>query len=382
MEFISGLFGSVENVFSFILPFLFVLTVIVFFHELGHFMMARWCGVAVETFSVGFGREIFGFTDKKGTRWKFSWIPLGGYVKFLGDENAASVPARDALDEMDEEARKTSFYHKPLAQRSAVVAAGPIANFILAIVIFTMIFLVYGRTVTAPIVDDIAVGSAAEKAGFEIKDKVVSIDGQEIETFGDMQGIVRVSAEKTLSIVVQRGDDLVTLTAVPKLDEISDVAGNKHKVGVLGITRNTQGDLTVERYGPLEAVWMGTQQTWLVAKGTLGYVGGLLVGNENVDQLGGPARIAHMSKQFFDIGLGAFFHLAAALSVSIGLINLFPIPMLDGGHLMYYGIEAVRGKPLSEKMQDLGFRVGLGLVVALMVFVTWLDLSYFNFFGG
>ena len=196
MELLTGLFDNIWTVLSFVPPFLVVLTVIVFVHELGHFLVARWCGVAIETFSVGFGREIFGFTDKKGTRWKFSWIPLGGYVKFLGDENAASVPARDALEKMDENTRESSFYHKPLPHRAAVVAAGPIANFLLAIVIFAVMAMIYGRTVTSPIVDEISPGSAAERAGFVVNDRIVSIDGDTIETFGDMQSIVRFQRRK------------------------------------------------------------------------------------------------------------------------------------------------------------------------------------------
>ncbi len=382
MELLTGLFGSVESLFLIVLPFLVVLTIIVFFHELGHFMVARWCGVAVETFSVGFGREIFGFTDRKGTRWKFSWIPLGGFVKFVGDENAASMPARDALDEMDDETRKHSFYHKSVPQRAAVVAAGPIANFILSIVIFGLLFLILGRQITSPIVDEILPQSAAEEAGFQVSDLVVSIDGSDIETFSDLQRIVWSSAGKQLSIVVRRNEELVTLQATPKIGEATDPAGNKHEVGQLGITRNTQGDVTVERYDPATALWMGAERTWVVAEGTLSYVFGLIAGREKANQLGGPIFIAQISSQVFQIGFAEFFNLAAVLSVTIGLINLFPIPMLDGGHLLYYGIEALRGKPMSEKMQDFGFRVGLGLVVALMIFVTWLDLARLEVFGS
>ena len=379
MELLSGLFGNVENVFSYALPFLFVLTVIVFFHELGHFLVARWCGVAVEVFSVGFGREIFGFTDKQGTRWKFSWIPLGGYVKFVGDENAASMPSRDALDEMDDAAREHSFYHKSVGQRSAVVAAGPIANFILAIVIFAALFMIVGRQATSPIVDEISPGSAAEAAGFEVNDLVVSIDGSAIETFADMQNIVRTSAGTKLTVVVRRGEELVTLEATPKLGEVTTALGT-HEVGLLGITRHTQGDLTIERYGPVTALWLGAEKTWLVGAGTLKFVGGLIAGREKASNLGGPLRIAEISGRVFKIGgFTDLIHLAAVLSVTIGLINLFPIPMLDGGHLLYYGIEAVRGEPLSEKLQDLGFRVGLGLVLALMTFVIWLDLTHVSF---
>jgi len=380
MDIISGIAAPFETVFSYALPFLFVLTVIVFFHELGHFMVARLCGVAVETFSVGFGKEICGFTDKKGTRWKLSWIPLGGYVKFLGDENAASVPSRERLSEMDSAARENSFYHKSVGRRSAVVAAGPIANFILAIVIFALMFMIVGRQITAAKVDKVQPNSAAATAGFEVGDTIVSIDGTVIEDFSGLQRVFSTSAGEQLSVVVRRSDELVTLLATPELREITDRFGNKHKMGVMGITRDTQGDVTTERYDPLTAAWMGTKETWFIVERTMSYLYDVIIGRQGADQLGGPLRIAQVSGQVLQISFAALFNLAAVLSISIGLINLFPIPMLDGGHLLYYGIEALRGKPLSEKMQDIGFRVGLGLVVALMVFATWNDLTHFNIF--
>lgn len=380
MEILSGLTAPIQIALTYALPFLFVLTIIVFFHELGHFLVARWCGVAVETFSVGFGKEICGFTDKKGTRWKFSWIPLGGYVKFLGDENAASVPSRDRLNEMDSATRAHSFYHKPVSRRAAVVAAGPIANFILAIVIFALMFMIVGRQITAAKVDEVQPDSAAAAAGFEVGDIIVNVDGVDIEDFSALQRVFSTSAGEQLRVIVRRGEDLVTLSATPELREVTDRFGNKHKMGVMGITRNTQGDVTTERYDPATAVWMGAKETWFIVERTMSYLYDVIIGRQGADQLGGPLRIAQVSGQVLQISVAALFNLAAVLSISIGLINLFPIPMLDGGHLLYYGIEAVRGEPLSERMQDLGFRVGLGLVVALMVFATWNDLSHFNVF--
>src|SRR5690606_17779351 len=257
MDLIADFSGGIGAFLSYAVPFLFVLTVIVFFHELGHFLVARWCGVRVEVFSVGFGPEIFGYTDRRGTRWKFSWVPLGGYVKFFGDEGVASTPDRDGLRELDSRSIEASFHHKPVGKRAAVVAAGPIANFILAIVIFALIFMFVGRHVTAARVDDIQAGSAAEAAGFMIGDVVKRIDGEAIESFSEMQRIVSISAGETLQIEVERDGKLVTLTAVPKEQEITDRFGNTHRVGLLGITRNFEGDVTVERYGPLTAPWMG-----------------------------------------------------------------------------------------------------------------------------
>jgi regulator of sigma E protease len=377
-ELLTALTGSAESFFVSVAAFLFVITVIVFFHELGHFLVARWVGISVETFSVGFGREIFGFNDSKGTRWKVSWIPLGGYVKFLGDENAASVPNREKLEQMSETERSGTFESKSLARRAAVVAAGPIANFLLAIVIFASIFFFIGRTVTAPVVDEIQPGSAAEQAGFVVGDVITNIEGREIEAFSDLTRIVRLSAGQPLTIVVDRDGELVTLVATPEEREITDQFGGTQRVGLLGIKRHVQNDLTVQRYGVFESLGMGTKETWFFIENTMIVMYGIIVGDQGADQLGGPLRIAQVSGQVAAISIPALINLAGILSVGIGLINLFPIPMLDGGHLLYYGIEAVRGKPLSEKMQDLGFQIGLALVILLMLFVTWNDLVHLN----
>lgn len=380
MDLIASISGFGGSIFYYLIPFLFVLTLVVFVHELGHFLVARWCGVAVEVFSVGFGREIFGFNDRHGTRWKLSWIPLGGYVKFLGDEGVASTPDREGLAEMDRSRRASAFHLKPLPQRAAVVAAGPIANFILAIVIFATVFTLFGRTITEPRVDQIQPDSAAVAAGFETGDLIVSINGSAIESFSDMQRIVSTSAGRELAIVVDRGGEPVTLTAIPDRREITDRFGNVHRVGLLGITREAGEDgVRVERSNPAEAVWLGTKETYFVIERTLDYVHGVIIGRESPDQLSGPIRIAQVSGQVASISLLALINLAAVLSVSIGLINLFPIPMLDGGHLMYYAIEGIRGRPLSERAQEFGFRVGLAIVLMLMVFATWNDLTQLRF---
>ncbi|MGI9416025.1 MAG: RIP metalloprotease RseP [Hyphomicrobiales bacterium] len=379
MDLLSGLINYGGTTLTYVLPFLFVLTIIVFFHELGHFMVARWAGISVETFSVGFGREIFGFTDSKQTRWKFSWIPLGGYVKFLGDENAASMPDRETLEEMPEAERKGSFYHASVGRRSAVVVAGPVANFLLSIVIFALLFMIVGRTEVVPIVGKVHEESAAQAAGFQSGDVVRSIDGAAIEQFTDIQRIVQVKADTTLKIVVERNGELVTLTATPTLTERTDSFGNKHRIGLLGIApAQGEGSATLRHYGPVSAVWLGVEETWFAGTSLLGYLRDVIVGRQDANQIGGPLRIAQISGQSFQISVAAMFNLAAILSVTIGLINLFPIPMLDGGHLLYYGIEAVRGRPLSDRMQDVGFRVGIALVLALMLFATWNDLAHFN----
>jgi len=381
MDLITTIAADLQSFMSYVVPFLFVLTIIVFFHELGHFAVARWCGVAVETFSIGFGPEIWGFDDKKGTRWKLSWIPLGGYVKFAGDDNAASVPDRDQLEKMSLEERVGNFHAKKLWQRAAVVAAGPIANFILAIVIFAFIYAAVGRQIIAPRVDSVQENSAAAEAGFKVDDVILSIGDKKIGSFSDMQRIISTSADKKLEITIDRAGKTMTLVATPRRKEITDRFGNVYRIGLLGISRNAAKDeVKFERADPLTALWMGTKETWFMIVRTLEYLGDVIVGREDSSQLGGPLRIAQISGQVASISFLALLNLAALLSVNIGLINLFPVPMLDGSHLMYYGIEALRGKPLSERVQDFGFKIGMALVLMLMVFATWNDLVHFSVF--
>ncbi len=377
MGFFADLMAWGTWLVGYLVPFLFVLTIVVFFHELGHFLVARWCGVRVLVFSVGFGPEIIGFNDRHGTRWKLAAIPLGGYVKFLGDENAASVPDQAAVSSMSEEERKHSFFHKPVGKRAAVVAAGPIANFLLAIVIFAAVFMLFGKQMTSARVDTVQPGSAAEQAGFRTGDVILSIDGRTIEGFSDMQRIVSARAGQTLTFEIERGGVRETLKAAPALREVKDNFGNVHRMGVLGISRSTSADdVRVDKVGPVKAVVMGVEETWFVIERTLSYLGGVIIGRESADQLGGPIRIAQVSGQVATIGFTALIHLAAVLSVSIGLLNLFPIPLLDGGHLLFYAIEAARGRPLSERAQEMGFRVGLALVLMLMIFATFNDILH------
>jgi regulator of sigma E protease len=362
---------------GYVVPFLFVLTIVVFFHELGHFLVARWAGVKVLAFSLGFGPELAGFNDRHGTRWKISAVPLGGYVKFFGDDTEASTPSADVLANMSEEERAGSFHHKKVGPRAAIVAAGPIANFLLAIVIFTCLFTFFGKPSTTARVDKIEAGSAAEAAGFQVGDVVLSIDGSRIDSFTDMQRIVGTNAGDRLTFTVKRGDGTVTLHGTPELREVKDPFGNVHRIGVLGITRQTgTGDVLTERVDPATALWLGVKETWFVVDRTLAYIGGVFTGREAADQVGGPLRIAQISGQVATIGLAALIHLAAVLSISIGLLNLFPVPLLDGGHLLFYAVEAVRGRPLSERAQEMGFRIGLGLVLMLMVFATYNDILH------
>lgn len=376
-DILGGLSAFGGGLAGYLVPFLFVLTVVVFFHELGHFLVARRCGIKVLTFSIGFGPEIVGFNDRHGTRWKLSAIPLGGYVKFFGDDNAASVPDQAAVTAMTEDEKKDSFAHQPVKSRAAVVAAGPIANFILAIAIFAGIFMIVGKQSTTPRVDAVQPSSAAQAAGFKPGDLVLSIDGTKIDSFSDMQRIVSVSAGEPMAIAVERDGKEITLHATPQMRELKDNFGNVHRLGVLGISRSmAPGDVKTEKAGPVQAVVMGAQETWFIVDRTLTYIGGIFTGRQDADQLGGPIRIAQVSGQVASIGFTALMHLTAVLSVSIGLLNLFPIPLLDGGHLLFYGIEAARGRPLSERAQEVGFRIGLAIVVMLMIFATFNDILH------
>jgi regulator of sigma E protease len=377
MEFFGMMGGAAGSLLGYVIPFLLVLTVVVFVHELGHFLVGRWCGVGVTAFSIGFGQEIVGFTDRRGTRWKLSAIPLGGYVKFAGDMNGASVPDAETLSRMSASERAISFHHKTVVQRAAVVAAGPIANFILAIFIFAGITYVNGRQILAPRVDAIQAGSAAERAGFKAGDLVLSINGRRITSFTDMQRIVSASADDTLTVIVGRDGAPVTLTAVPDMRETETPFG-KQRIGLLGLQASRDpGDLRSVRYGPIESLQLGVHETWYVVERTFTYIGRLIVGRESADQLSGPIRIAQVSGQVANLGgASGLVSLVAVLSVSIGLINLFPIPLLDGGHLLFYAIEALRGRPLSDRAQEIGFRIGLAIVVMLMLFATWNDIVH------
>jgi len=377
IEILSHLQALGSDVLHYLVPFLFVLSLVVFFHELGHFLVARWCGVRILAFSIGFGPELVGFHDRYGTRWKIAAIPLGGYVKFFGDESVASTPDRSSLDKMDEAERAHSFIFQPVLKRAAIVVAGPMANFVLAIVIFAGIFMVFGMQTLSPRVDEVQAGSPAAAAGFQPGDMVVAIDGQKIDSFEAMQRIVADSAGKTLQVTVDRKGKDVVLSATPVIHQEKDIFGNVQRIGLLGIRRSpTPGDVKYQPVSPPRAVWMGVQETWFVVDKTLTYIGRVVIGREAANQLGGPIRIAQMSGQVASIGFAPLIHLAAVLSVSIGLLNLFPIPLLDGGHLLFYSIEAMRGRPLSERAQEVGFRIGFAIVVMLMIFATFNDIVH------
>ena len=360
--------------------FLFVITVVVFFHELGHFLVARACGVKVDVFSVGFGKEIFGWNDKRGTRWKLSWIPIGGYVKFAGDANAASTPDHAAASRMSDAERAHTLTFKPLWQRASVAAAGPVANFILAIVIFTGLIFYNGHTVLAPIIGGVVKGSAAEAAGIKTGDRVTAIDGTRITDFEQMPQIIAVSGGRNLAIDLVRENKPLTIHVTPRATKMRDVLGDMGTNMVIGVHPSPKASITTEYYSLPAAFGAANVQTWNIMRTTVQGIAQMVRGYASADQFRGPLGIAKMTRQVAAFGFMALLQLVAVLSVSIGLANLFPIPLLDGGHLLYYACEAVLGRPLGERAQDVGFRLGLVLVLGLVLLTTWNDIARLNLF--
>ena len=348
--------------------FAIVLGVLVFIHELGHYLAARWVGVHVETFSIGFGRALVSWTDRVGTVWKIAWIPLGGYVKMHGQER----PEEATDEERAAWQPGRTFHEKRVGARAIVIAAGPVANFLLAAVLFAGLFATVGRTVALPEVREVVADSAAARAGLQVGDRVESIDGTPIRRFEELQHGIAASPGRALHLVVSSGGVSHEVTVVPE----SRQSGG-HAVGVLGIRG---GAVEYEKLSPWEAVPAGIEQTWDVTEQTLIGVWGMLAHNRNTDELGGPLRIAQLSGQVAQLGAASLVSFIALLSVNLGLINLFPIPVLDGGHLLFYLAEVVRGRPLPQRAQEYGFRAGLALIVGLFVFATWNDLTHIGIF--
>lgn len=359
-------------------PFLVALTILVFFHELGHFWVARLAKVRVEVFSVGFGAELFGWNDKAGTRWKIGVIPLGGYVKMFGQSDLPGDEDEDQPPLTDKE-KAVSFQHKTLAQRTAIVAAGPIANFLLSVVLIAGLMATFGTARPYAGVGEMMPGSAAAEAGFEAGDRIVSIDGEAVEWFSDLVRIVSVQPEILLKIKVRRGDDEFVLTATPKRHQQPGAEGKTVEIGLLGVRYDPQ-QMHYERQNPLMAVWLGIQQTASLTEKTLSFLGQVISGRQGTEGIGGPLRIVQYAGITFQSGIENFILFLAVLSINLGLINLFPIPILDGGHLLFFAVEAIRGRPLGPQAQEYGFRFGLILVLILMVFVTWNDLVQLRVF--
>lgn len=373
MEMVTATVGFLTG---YMVPFILVLSLLVFVHEMGHYLVGRWCGIRSTAFSIGFGPELIGFTDSRGTRWKISAVPLGGYVKFFGDEDVSSKPDSDSLAGLTLEERSQTLGGAKLWKRAATVAAGPIANFLLAILIFAALFAIYGRMISDPIVSEVRENSAAQVAGVLPGDRLVAIDGENVRTFEDVRRYVAVRPATPITVTVERNGQQLDLGMVPTRTETTDQFGNKMELGIIGIvTDQTRGNFRHISFSPGEALVEGVRETGHVVTGTFAYIGNLVTGRMNADQLGGPVRVAQASGQMASLGFAAVIQLAALLSVSIGLLNLMPVPVLDGGHLVFYAIEAVRGKPLGSGAQEVAFRIGLAMIFSLMVFATWNDIS-------
>lgn len=362
-----------EFVWYYLIPFLFVLTVLVYVHEWGHYWVARRNNVRVEVFSIGFGPEIFGWNNKAGTRWKIGAIPFGGYIKMFG-ENDVFAEGEDRRPLSPEESA-VSFHTKTLLQRSAIVAAGPIANFLLAIVLFAALVMTQGVPRHYAAVGEILPKSAAAEAGFKVGDRIIGIDGEKIVWFTDLVRVVSSKPGAALKFGIVRDGNELILVATPKKAQRTNDEGKVVEFGLLGV-RYDPKQAKYERQNPLAATWTGVEQTVLLTGNILNYLGQIIVGKQTAEDLGGPLRIAKMSGQMAQGGFDNLIFFMAALSVNLGMINLFPIPLLDGGHLLFYAAEALRGRPLGPRAQEYGFRFGLILVLILMVFATWNDLVH------
>ncbi|GAB3131870.1 RIP metalloprotease RseP [Novispirillum itersonii] len=367
MDLLSGLW-------TYVLPFLVILTVVVFVHELGHFLVARWNGVKVEVFSVGFGREIVGFTDRHGTRWRISLIPLGGYVKFFGDANEASAPGD--VSHLTDAEQKVAFPCKRVGQRAAIVFAGPAANFVFAILVFAAVFATSGRPFTAPVIGTVVDGSPAQQAGLQPGDTIVAIAGIRITRFEEIQQLVPLYGAEPMAVTLERNGEELTVTTHPQMRETKDALGNVTRMPVLGVAVGA-GSSRMERLELHEALGEAVMQTWRVTSGTFVAFGQMLTGKRGTEDLGGPLRIAEYSGQAAQMGLINLVMFVAVLSVNLGLINLFPIPVLDGGHLILYAFEALRGRPLGDTAQQIGLKIGLMLLLGVMIFTTWNDILRF-----
>ncbi len=363
-----------------LVSFLVALSVVVFVHEFGHFFVARRCGVRVETFSIGFGPELFGRTDRRGTRWKFSIIPLGGYVRMFGESDTMqAVEGGNATSdgeprELTQEERNVSFKHKTLRQKSAIVFAGPAVNLLFAIAVFWGMFVLVGRPITEPIIGTIVEGSAAADAGLMPDDRILAIDGSLIDRFEDIQSIVQIGNGAPLSLTIGRDTTELNIIVTPRPVDGTDPFGNAQRRFLIGISPS--GQTRIADLGPIAAFGVAIEQTYDIIEGTAIAVSQIVSGERGTEDLGGPIRIAKFSGQAAKTGAVGFILFMAILSINLGIINLFPVPLLDGGHLLFYAIEAVRGRPLSDQAQEWGMRVGLALVVALMVFVTWNDIVH------
>ena len=368
--------------FDFILPFIALILVVVFIHEYGHYYFAKRYGVGVTDFSIGFGQEIFGWNDKSGTRWKICWIPLGGYVKFFGDRNVFSQADQEKIiKRYNEEDRKKLFVLKPLYQRVLIVFGGPLANFLLALVIFFSIYTFIGKDFTPAVINEVQSDSPAMVGGLKQNDVILEIDGNEVKSIMDVSKYIMMSTDDFIDFKVKRSYDELLLKIKPNIVLSEDNLGNKINKRVVGIKLGAQNnEINHVKLGPAKAIYHAAHEVYYVSTSSLKYIGAMIFGKADTSQLGGPIRIAKISGQVAEFGLLAFISMMAYISISLGLVNLFPIPMLDGGHLMFYAFEKVLGRPLSQNTQEGFFRIGLFVLLSLMVFTTFNDLKDLGLF--
>jgi len=368
---------------NYIIPFIFLITIVVFIHEYGHYYFAKKYGVGITDFSIGFGKEIFGWNDKSGTRWKICWLPLGGYVKFFGDRNVFSESEQqEVINKYNEKDRNKLFILKPLYQRAIIVAAGPLANFVLAIVIFAIINMISGKDVTPAIIAEVQEDSPAFTAGLKKNDKIIAIDNKEVTSILEISTFINISTKNEIEFLILRNEQEVSFLIKPNLVDGKDALGNSIKKKMIGIRLAPPHNSEFEKQplGPSSAIYHSVKEVWFVTVTSLNYLGKMIIGAADTSQLGGPIKIAKITGQVSEYGIIPFFSVMAYISISLGLINLFPIPMLDGGHLMFYLFEKILGRPLSQKTQEGFFRIGLFLLFSLMFFVTYNDLRDLGLF--
>ena len=368
---------------TYILPFIILILIVVFIHEYGHYYFAKKYGVGVTDFSIGFGQEILGWNDKSGTRWKICWIPLGGYVKFFGDRNVYSQSDhKEILEKYSEEEQKKLFTLKPLYQRALIVFGGPLANFLLAIVIFFSIYTFVGKDFTPAVINEVQKDSPAMVGGLKQNDIILEIDGNKVESIMDVSKYITMSTDEIIDFKVKRSYDEIVLNIKPEMVKSEDNLGNSINKRIVGIKLGAyNNEINHVKLGPAQAILHAVNEVYYVSISSLKYIGGMIVGKADSSQLGGPIRIAKISGQVADIGVLAFISMMAYISISLGLVNLFPIPMLDGGHLMFYAFEKVLGRPLSQKTQEGFFRIGIFLLISLMFFTTFNDLKDLGLFN-
>ena len=368
---------------SYILPFIVLILIVVFIHEYGHYYFAKKYGVGVTDFSIGFGQEIFGWNDKSGTRWKICWIPLGGYVKFFGDRNVYSqADHKEILEKYNEEEQRKLFILKPLYQRTLIVFGGPLANFLLALVIFFLIYTFVGKDFTPAVINEVQKDSPAMSGGLKQNDIILEIDGNKVESIMDVSKFITMSTDEIIDFKVKRSYDELILKVKPNIVPGEDNLGNKLNKRIVGIKLGAyNNEINHVKLGPAKAIYHAAHEVYYVGISSLKYIGAMIFGKADTSQLGGPIRIAKISGQVAEFGILAFISMMAYISISLGLVNLFPIPMLDGGHLMFYAFEKVLGRPLSQKTQEGFFRIGLFLLISLMFFTTFNDLKDLGVFN-